>query len=229
MPSPYSGKLIPSKREVLWHRDGRVCHWCQKPTLYATDNAWDTATIDHVIPRYKGGTNHESNLVSACRLCNNRRSYEDQMGLPEGALLGHYPVPRQRGVQRSRRGAMLRHAFHNSTLKEAQPVTKSIFDSERAWYSRSRSGNEKSFSFDIEEMTSEERQLLDETEAILFRLATEVREKTNATLKEKPRKPLVEDELDTLKAEVAELRKKVEGTDGQHQPETGLREGETSG
>lgn len=228
MASPHSGKLVPSRREVLWLREDRVCHWCQQPTSYVTGTAWDAATVDHILPVYKGGTNDESNLVSACRLCNDRRNYEDQMGLPEGVLLGRYPVPPQRGVQRSRRGAMLRHAFptDNSTGKGApvskslfdsivKPVSKSIFDSERAFYNRSQSGSEKSFNFDIENMSSNKRQLFDATESILFRLATEVTQKTSATLKEKPRKPLIDDEVEALKAEVAELRQKIEEADGQ--------------
>jgi hypothetical protein len=57
----------------------------------------DQATIEHIIPRYKGGTNKPENLASACRLCNSRRSYEDQMGLKEGSLLGIFPVsPKQK-------------------------------------------------------------------------------------------------------------------------------------
>jgi hypothetical protein len=48
------------------------------------------ATIDHVIPRFKGGSDDESNMVSACRLCNNRRSHEDNCGFPDGALLGKF-------------------------------------------------------------------------------------------------------------------------------------------
>jgi len=52
------------------------------------DDARDQATIDHVLPRYKGGTNDEENLVSACRACNARRNMEDMKELPEGSLLG---------------------------------------------------------------------------------------------------------------------------------------------
>jgi hypothetical protein len=48
------------------------------------------ATIDHVLPRFKGGTDDERNLVSACRLCNNRRSHEDNCGFPDGSLLGQF-------------------------------------------------------------------------------------------------------------------------------------------
>jgi len=49
------------------------------------------ATLDHILPRYKGGTRDERNLVSACRLCNNRRNYEDALGLMDGSLLNSYP------------------------------------------------------------------------------------------------------------------------------------------
>jgi len=52
--------------------------------------AWDRATVDHVIPSAAGGCDDESNLVSACRLCNCRRGYEYQKGLPEGAMLGKW-------------------------------------------------------------------------------------------------------------------------------------------
>jgi hypothetical protein len=89
-------------------------------------------------------------------------------------------------------------------------MAKSFFDSERAIYNRSQSGNEKSFSFDIEEMSEEERQLMNEAEAILFRLASSATQKTSTPLKKKPSKP-VSDELGSIRAELAELRKKFGG------------------
>jgi hypothetical protein len=96
MRSPYSGKVQPSRREFLWLREGKICYWCRRPARYLKKgNAWDLATIDHIVPCYKGGTRDDSNLVSACRLCNNRRSYEDVMGLPDGSLLDSYPPPKR--------------------------------------------------------------------------------------------------------------------------------------
>ncbi len=32
------------------------------------------ATLDHVVPRADGGSNHHSNVVTACHDCNSRRS-----------------------------------------------------------------------------------------------------------------------------------------------------------
>jgi hypothetical protein len=74
------------------------------------------ATIDHVLPRYKGGTRDESNLVSACRLCNNRRCYEDALGLLDGSLLGSYPPSdEQRRLHKIARRERDRHEDENQT------------------------------------------------------------------------------------------------------------------
>lgn len=81
---------MPSRRELLWIKEGKKCHWCGQPTRLTIEDAWDQATTDHVLPRYKGGGSEDANLVSACKLCNNRRSHEDQRGLPDGHLLGNY-------------------------------------------------------------------------------------------------------------------------------------------
>lgn len=90
MPKVWSDVDTPPLRERLWIEAGKACYWCKKPTRYSKDQAWDSTTIDHVMPRYKGGTSDPSNLVAACQRCNNRRSNEDARGLPEGTLLGKW-------------------------------------------------------------------------------------------------------------------------------------------
>lgn len=59
-------------RQRILDRDGRICHWC---------GAEDANTVDHVIERSLGGTDHEDNLVTACNRCNfsriGRRSMND--------------------------------------------------------------------------------------------------------------------------------------------------------
>jgi len=92
MPRVWSDTPTPPRREALWLKEGKVCHWCGKPTRLCNESADDQATIEHIIPRYKGGTNEDSNLTSACRSCNGRRSYEDARGMKEGALLGKWPA-----------------------------------------------------------------------------------------------------------------------------------------
>ena len=86
-------QLVPSvspKRRAIWVKFGGSCHWCGGATVLRPDNAWDKATIDHVIPRSHNGPDDASNTVLACNRCNNRRDYEFKMGLPEGAMIGKY-------------------------------------------------------------------------------------------------------------------------------------------
>lgn len=57
-------KVKLSRREVFL-RDGHVCQYCGTKTK--------DLTIDHVIPRHRGGRHAWENLVSACRPCNHRK------------------------------------------------------------------------------------------------------------------------------------------------------------
>ncbi len=57
---PY--KEISLSRRNLLHRDGYTCQYCG-------DRRHDL-TIDHIIPRSKGGTDSWENVVAACLKCN---------------------------------------------------------------------------------------------------------------------------------------------------------------
>ena len=52
------------KREIL-RRDGYRCQYCGRKT--------SQLTIDHVVPRYRGGPHSWENLVAACPQCNRRK------------------------------------------------------------------------------------------------------------------------------------------------------------
>lgn len=54
------------RRESLLAVDSR-CHWC-RVRLYS-----HTATIDHLVPSSKGGSDEPDNLVLACERCNKAR------------------------------------------------------------------------------------------------------------------------------------------------------------
>ena len=58
-------KLRLSRREVF-ARDGWACAYCGRPTK--------DLTLDHVVPRYRGGAHSWDNLVSACKPCNHRKA-----------------------------------------------------------------------------------------------------------------------------------------------------------
>lgn len=58
-----------AKRAWVHARDNHLCVWCGA----AIDAHSTKLTIDHIVPRSKGGTNEAQNLVTACMKCNRRR------------------------------------------------------------------------------------------------------------------------------------------------------------
>ena len=56
------------KRLAIYLRDGLACAYCGHSV---EDGA--QLTLDHIQPHSKGGTNHESNLVTCCHRCNSAR------------------------------------------------------------------------------------------------------------------------------------------------------------
>jgi hypothetical protein len=67
-------------------RDGRACVWCGR-------EPWERdMTVEHVLPRSRGGRSEPDNLVLACRRCNRRRrSKAVAAWLRELAAAGHAP------------------------------------------------------------------------------------------------------------------------------------------
>lgn len=57
-------RISLSKREIL-RRDDFTCQYCGRKMRHLT--------IDHVIPRHKGGPHTWQNLVAACMQCNRRK------------------------------------------------------------------------------------------------------------------------------------------------------------
>ena len=55
---------IPLSRRALFARDGGKCVYCSAPA----------ASIDHVIPRSRGGEHRWENVVSACHKCNHLKA-----------------------------------------------------------------------------------------------------------------------------------------------------------
>lgn len=58
-------KLKMSRFEIF-NRDGHTCQYCGKQTRQLT--------LDHVVPRYRGGQHTWENVVSACVSCNRRKA-----------------------------------------------------------------------------------------------------------------------------------------------------------
>lgn len=60
---PYK-KIILTRKNIL-KRDGHRCAYCGRGDV--------TLTLDHIIPRSRGGTDSWENLVAACTNCNNKK------------------------------------------------------------------------------------------------------------------------------------------------------------
>lgn len=79
---PYGRSLPVSRRGVL-RRDRHLCAYCARPAT----------TIDHVLPRSRGGADSWENLVACCGPCNNTKGDRtpEEMGW---ALRSRPVVPR---------------------------------------------------------------------------------------------------------------------------------------
>jgi 5-methylcytosine-specific restriction endonuclease McrA len=58
---------LPCTRKNILIRDENQCQYCGKHVKVAN------LTLDHVIPKSKGGTSTWENIVSACRPCNQKK------------------------------------------------------------------------------------------------------------------------------------------------------------
>ncbi len=70
-----------SKREIF-RRDNFTCQYCGRQT--------PNLTIDHVIPRHRGGGHRWDNLVAACPQCNRHKG--GRSALEAQMVLHHKPV-----------------------------------------------------------------------------------------------------------------------------------------
>jgi 5-methylcytosine-specific restriction endonuclease McrA len=58
---------VPVNVEQLIERDGPACVWCGRE-VWRRD-----LTVEHVVPRSRGGHTTPDNVLVACRSCNKRR------------------------------------------------------------------------------------------------------------------------------------------------------------
>jgi len=58
-------RKIPWTKKNVWLRDNYTCGYCGKKS--------ENMTVDHVIPKTKGGQNTFENTVTACKECNSKK------------------------------------------------------------------------------------------------------------------------------------------------------------
>ena len=90
-----NGRAVPVSRRGVLRRDSQRCGYC----------GGSASTIDHVIPRSRGGADSWENLVACCLRCNNIKG--DRTPQEMGWALRHIPRPPHgtawlvRGVERA--------------------------------------------------------------------------------------------------------------------------------
>lgn len=77
---PYRAR-VPMTRAALMHRDRFRCAYCGAKA----------DTVDHVVPRSRGGDHSWENCVAACAPCNHRKA--DHLLADLGWTLRHAPLP----------------------------------------------------------------------------------------------------------------------------------------
>lgn len=82
---------MPTKKQVVKAR-GSQCFYCKEPLEY------EQVTIDHVIPRSRGGSGRMENLVPCCRPCNVSKGR---------ALLGEWVSRAEKNAQRAKKSALI--------------------------------------------------------------------------------------------------------------------------
>jgi len=71
--------ITQKKRLAIYLRDGLACSWCG-----FTLEGGAVLSLDHLKPRSKGGDNHECNLVTACKHCNDSRGKRSLASFADG-------------------------------------------------------------------------------------------------------------------------------------------------
>lgn len=64
---PRRNIVLKYSRRNVFLRDHMCCQYCMKKGTY------ENLTIDHIVPKSKGGPNTYENVVSACKACNNAK------------------------------------------------------------------------------------------------------------------------------------------------------------
>lgn len=78
----YTLESMKPSRQALFRRDRQVCQYCGRKG--------GDLTVDHVMPRSRGGEDSWENLVAACLRCNNRKGDRT----PEEARMPLLKAPR---------------------------------------------------------------------------------------------------------------------------------------
>ena len=91
-------RVLPYSRRNVLMRDEGTCQYC------GCQPAWGKLTVDHVLPRSRGGQSSWENVVACCRRCNSRKGGRT----PEEARMPLLAKPVRPGLLRQGRIAVRR-------------------------------------------------------------------------------------------------------------------------
>jgi 5-methylcytosine-specific restriction endonuclease McrA len=94
-------------RSNVYLRDNYICQYCKQMFSYKD------LTLDHVIPKSKGGKTEWTNIVSACRKCNNDKASHTH--------IKPYKQPRKPDFLQLVNGVNTVHIDHEIWLKYIDP------------------------------------------------------------------------------------------------------------
>ena len=100
-------RTVKYSRMNLWKRDNHVCQYC------GCRPAPDEITIDHVLPRSRGGKSVFTNAVLACISCNKKKA--DRTPEEAGMRL-------RRTVRNKRTGLLTVEFYHRPTVPSWSPL-----------------------------------------------------------------------------------------------------------
>jgi len=93
-----------SRKEHYYKLGHTRCHYCCVQLNYTSGHK-NSATVEHIIPKSRGGTLRLSNCLIVCKTCNEKRSNKDFRGFVTGSqfprqkwLLGKYETAKENNI-----------------------------------------------------------------------------------------------------------------------------------
>jgi hypothetical protein len=108
-------------KKLVWKRDEGCCFYC------GAQLSWDSKTVDHVIPRSKGGSHRAWNLVLSCLSCNQAKGNSD----PDKRYLDiilRWKIAHEHKVSVEKAIAIARLNNSPETIKELVQIRDEIYE-----------------------------------------------------------------------------------------------------
>lgn len=126
----------PSTRLAIYLRDGLACVWCG-----AGVEEGARLTLDHLKPHSKGGSNAPSNLLTACKRCNDSRGARSAAKFaPDPATLKFVRATVKRALPRAEALALLKARSLSEVLSSPRPSPSGFLRNGRVYSAASQRG-----------------------------------------------------------------------------------------